>query len=83
MFAKEPFPKTTELCNSILKNLVNAVESVTPFEQAKANGFLDKVFRRKCQICLSWFYRNYRNHPSVFVQNLASKAYDYEKSLGS
>jgi len=81
MFAKEPFPKTTPLCDSLLRNLVNAVESTTPFEQTKANGWLDKLCGRKCQICLSWFYRNYRNHPSVFVQNIAKKAYDCQMSL--
>ena len=81
MFAREPFPSTAPLCESLLRNLVNAVESTTPFEQSKANGLLEKLRKRRCQICLSWFYRNYRNHPSIFVQNIAKKAYEYELSL--
>ena len=81
MFAKDPFPNTTPLCDSFLRNLVNAVESTTPFEQANAKGWLDKIYNRKCQICLSWFYKNYRNHPSPFVQSIAKKANDYEMAL--
>ena len=81
MFAKEPFPKTTELCNSLLKDLVDSVESPLLFQQTKAKDSLAMLYRRKCKICLSWFFRNYRNHPSPFVQSIAKKAYDYEISL--
>ena len=82
MFAKEPFPVTkSELCNGLLKNLVEAVENPSPFQQTKSKGFLDMLYSRKCKICLDWFYRNYHNHPSVFAQDIAKKAYDYEKSL--
>ena len=81
MFAKEPFPKTTPLCDSLLRNLVDAVESIEISKQKTAKGWLDKLSRRKCQINLSWFYRNYINHPSPFVQGLAAKAHEYEMSL--
>jgi hypothetical protein len=81
MFAKEPFPKTTELCNGLLKDLIDSVENPSPFQQTKAKDSLEMLYSRQCKICLSWFFRNYRNHPSVFVQSLAKKAYEYEKSL--
>jgi len=75
MFAKEPIPKTnSSLCENYLRNLINAVESTTPFEQTKANDWLEKLIKRNCQIYLNWFYRNYRNHPSPFVQSIAEKA---------
>ena len=81
MFAKEPFPKTTELCNGLLKDLVDSVESIKPFEQQKASEFVEMLSNRNCPISLEWFYRNYSNHPSVFVQQIAIKAYENLKQL--
>lgn len=79
MFAKEPFPKTTPLCDSYLRNLVNAVESLSLSEQGTAGQWLDKLKSQPCPIALSWFYRNYRKHPSPFVQDIANKAATLDK----
>lgn len=81
MFTKKPFPKTTELCDSLLRNLVKAIESPLPFEQAKAYEFLNMIYKQRCKIALSWIYETYHDHPSIFVQQLAKKAYEYLKSL--
>jgi len=82
MFAKEPFPeKTSTLCKGYLKDLVNAVESLNLSEQQKASGFVEMLCNRRCMISLEWFYRNYRNHPSPFVKQIAEKAYDNLKHL--
>jgi hypothetical protein len=82
MFAKQPFPENTSpLCKEYLKDLVNAVESLNLFEQQKASGFVEMLCNRRCLVSLEWFYRNYTNHPSIFVKQIAQKAYDNLKHL--
>ena len=78
---QKPIPQTTETCEMLLENVIEALKSTDSIHRAQANDYLLKLRERRCIKALLWIHQNFKGNPSPFLQQLSKKAEEYARSL--